>query len=251
MLKSMAARPVVFAMANPDPEITYEVAREARPDVIMGTGRSDYPNQVNNVLGFPYIFRGALDVGARQINNEMKMAASRALAALAHEEVPDIVSKAYDDQEFHFGPDYLIPKPFDPRVLLWEAAAVAQAAVDSGVARASGLRRREVPGIARKAPGPKIRSHGNGHLEGRPSEAADHLSGRRERQGRAGRRGSAEPEDGQPILIGRRAQIERLLSSHAVDAERVEIVDPAEHPERAKQYADQLFELRQRKGVTR
>jgi malate dehydrogenase (oxaloacetate-decarboxylating)(NADP+) len=136
MLRSMAKQPIVFAMANPDPEISYEIAKEARADLIMGTGRSDYPNQVNNVLGFPYIFRGALDVGARQINSDMKLAASRALAALAHEEVPDIVSKAYDDQEFHFGPEYLIPKPFDPRVLLWEAAAVAQAAVDSGVARA-------------------------------------------------------------------------------------------------------------------
>ena len=135
MLKVMARDPIVFALANPDPEITPEEAKAARPDVIMATGRSDYPNQVNNVLGFPFIFRGALDVRAREINEAMKMAASRALAALAKMDVPDSVSKAYGGQAFRFGREYLIPKPFDFRVLLWVAPAVAEAAMTSGVAR--------------------------------------------------------------------------------------------------------------------
>ena len=135
MVRSMAGKPIVFAMANPDPEITYEDAKACRSDVIIATGRSDYPNQVNNVLGFPFIFRGALDVHATAINEEMKLAATRALANLAKEDVPDSVCRAYGVERLHFGPDYLIPKPFDPRVLLWEATAVAEAAMKSGVAR--------------------------------------------------------------------------------------------------------------------
>ena len=134
MVKSMADNPVIFAMANPDPEITYPAAKEARKDVIMGTGRSDYPNQVNNVLGFPFIFRGALDVRAKKINEEMKVAAARALADLAKEPVPQEIKEAYNVKDMEFGIDYIIPKPLDPRVLEWEAAAVAKAAMDSGVA---------------------------------------------------------------------------------------------------------------------
>src|SRR5213082_748619 len=134
MLKPMAPRPIVFALANPDPEISPEEARRARNDAIIATGRSDYPNQVNNVLGFPFIFRGALDVRAKKINEEMEMAATRALASLAKEEVPDSVMRAYGVERLRFGPDYLIPKPFDARVLLWVAPAVAWAAVGSGVA---------------------------------------------------------------------------------------------------------------------
>lgn len=136
MLKSMNRDPIVFAMANPDPEITYELARETRPDVIMATGRSDYPNQINNVLGFPFIFRGALDVRATNITEGMKIAASKALADLAKEPVLDVVKKAYDNTDFSFGPDYIVPKPFDPRVIEWEATAVAKQAVKEGVARA-------------------------------------------------------------------------------------------------------------------
>ncbi len=135
MVRSMNRNPVVFALANPDPEIRYTEAKAARPDVIVATGRSDTPNQVNNVLGFPFIFRGALDVRATAINEEMKVAAVRALAALAREPVPELVSKAYGGSRFSFGPDYLIPKPFDPRVLVWEASAVAEAAMRSGVAQ--------------------------------------------------------------------------------------------------------------------
>jgi malate dehydrogenase (oxaloacetate-decarboxylating)(NADP+) len=135
MVKSMGKSPIIFAMANPDPEILPEAAKEARKDAIVATGRSDYPNQVNNVLGFPFIFRGALDVRARKINNEMKIAAAHALARLAHEEVLEEVRDAYGGAELKFGPDYIIPKPLDPRVLYFEAPAVAEAAMKSGVAR--------------------------------------------------------------------------------------------------------------------
>jgi malate dehydrogenase (oxaloacetate-decarboxylating)(NADP+) len=135
MIASLAPRPVVFAMANPDPEITYEEARAVRDDIIMATGRSDYPNQVNNVLGFPFIFRGALDVRATQINEEMKRAATMALANLAKQPVPDEVLKAYGVKEMKFGRTYIVPKQFDMRVLEWEAMAVAKAAMDSGVAQ--------------------------------------------------------------------------------------------------------------------
>jgi len=139
MVKRMGANPIIFPMANPDPEIKYELAREARPDAIVGTGRSDFPNQINNVLGFPFIFRGALDVRSRTINDEMKLAASRALADLAKEPVNEDVLKAYQLNHLEFGPDYVVPKPFDKRVCLWEAPAVAQAAIDSGVARIASL----------------------------------------------------------------------------------------------------------------
>ena len=135
MVKSMATDPFIFAMANPDPEIRYELAKEARPDAIIATGRSDYPNQVNNVLGFPFIFRGALDVRARAINEEMKFAASQALYNLTREDVPDSVLRAYGVESMKFGPEYIIPKPLDPRVLLWESPAVAKAAMETGVAR--------------------------------------------------------------------------------------------------------------------
>ena len=135
MLLTMADRPVVFACANPDPEIPYELARQTRPDALVGTGRSDCPNQINNLLGFPFIFRGALDVRARAINDEMKLAAARALAALAHEDVPQCVLEAYGVGQLSFGDGYLIPKPLDPRILFWESPAVAKAAIESGVAR--------------------------------------------------------------------------------------------------------------------
>ncbi len=135
MVRTMVARPILFAMANPDPEILPEAVHAVSPDAIVATGRSDYPNQVNNVLGFPFLFRGALDVAATDINEEMKRAAARALAALAKEPVPEAICRAYGVEELTFGPDYLIPKPLDPRVLTWEAPAVAEAAMRSGVAR--------------------------------------------------------------------------------------------------------------------
>jgi malate dehydrogenase (oxaloacetate-decarboxylating)(NADP+) len=135
MVRSMGRNPIIFAMANPDPEISYAEAREARPDCIIGTGRSDFPNQINNVSGFPYIFRGALDVRAVQINEEMKLAAARAVAALAREPVPGELLDRYGLERAEFGPDYVVPLAMDPRLLEWEASAVAKAAMDSGVAR--------------------------------------------------------------------------------------------------------------------
>ncbi len=135
MLASMAENPIVFAMANPNPEISYEDATATREDLIFATGRSDYPNQINNVLGFPFIFRGALDVRASTINEEMKLAASKALASLAKEPVPDSVLKAYNVDKLSFGKDYIIPKPLDPRLISCVASCVAKAAIDSGVAR--------------------------------------------------------------------------------------------------------------------
>ncbi len=135
MLLSMNKDPIVFAMANPDPEISYELAIATRKDVIMATGRSDYPNQINNVLGFPFIFRGALDVGATDITEGMKLAAAKSLAALAKEDVPEIVTRAYGGKSFSFGKGYIVPKPFDPRVIEWEAVAVAKAACDEGIAK--------------------------------------------------------------------------------------------------------------------
>jgi malate dehydrogenase (oxaloacetate-decarboxylating)(NADP+) len=135
MVRTMTAKPIIFAMANPDPEIMPEDAKGARPDAIVATGRSDYPNQVNNVLGFPFIFRGALDVAATSINEEMKRAAAHSLAKLTKEPVPQEICRAYQVDHIEFGPDYIIPKPLDPRVLTWEAPAVAQAAMKSGVAR--------------------------------------------------------------------------------------------------------------------
>ena len=131
----MAARPVLFPMANPIPEIAYEDVITTRPDAVVGTGRSDYPNQVNNVLGFPFIFRGALDARASTINEEMKIAATMALVRLAKEPCIKEVEKAYGGQHYEFGPDYVIPKPFDPRVFVWESYAVAEAAINTGVAR--------------------------------------------------------------------------------------------------------------------
>src|SRR3989338_8729877 len=135
MVKAMARDPIIFAMANPEPEILPPQVMEVRPDAICATGRSDFPNQVNNVLCFPFIFRGALDVQASQINEEMKLAAAKAIAQLAKEAVPDLVSAAYGGTRFSFGRNYVIPKPFDPRALLWVATAVAKAATDSGVAK--------------------------------------------------------------------------------------------------------------------
>jgi malate dehydrogenase (oxaloacetate-decarboxylating)(NADP+) len=135
MLITMAKDPIIFALANPDPEIDYNLAKQTRPDAIIATGRSDYPNQVNNVLGFPFLFRGALDVQAREINEEMKLAASRALAQLAKEETPQEVLDVYGVKELSFGPDYLIPTPFDPRVLHYVSPAVAEAAIITGAAR--------------------------------------------------------------------------------------------------------------------
>src|SRR5262249_6086567 len=251
MVRSMNDRPIVFALANPDPEISYKDALAARSDAIVATGRSDYPNQVNNVLGFPFIFRGALDVRAREINEAMKLAASRALAELAKEGVPEAVSAAYGDQTFHFGRDYLIPKPFDQRVLWWVAPAVAQAAMASGVARThidldeyrERLQRRltghthvVMRGIVLKA---KAQPKRIVFPEG------DHPKVLRAAQ--------IVVDEGiaRPILLGPRAKIEERLQDLELGdlIDRVEIINPREY-DKYDEFVAKMFEKRQRRGVT-
>jgi malate dehydrogenase (oxaloacetate-decarboxylating)(NADP+) len=249
MLQSMAANPIVFAMANPDPEIPYEVAVGARPDVIMATGRSDYPNQVNNVLGFPFIFRGALDVRARAINDEMKLAAARALADLAREQVPDSVLKAYGLRHLAFGREYLIPKPFDPRVLLRVAPAVARAAMETGVAR------RALPDLERyresleRILGP---SREVMRLVVQKARRQEHrivfAQGEDDTVLRAART-IVDQRIATPVLLGRAAVIADHARRLGVAGDAFEIVDPASAVERAA-YADRLYRLRCRKGMT-
>jgi malate dehydrogenase (oxaloacetate-decarboxylating)(NADP+) len=247
MLQKMAPRPIVFALANPTPEIMPEEARQARSDAIIATGRSDYPNQVNNVLGFPFIFRGALDVRATRINEEMEMAATRALAALAKEEVPDSVMRAYGLDRLRFGPDYLIPKPFDPRVLLWVAPAVAWAAVGSGVAgrvidvdeyRAQldarlGRAREVMRGLssrAQQAPQRIVFPEGD---DARILKAAHIL---------------AEEGIAEPILLGDPDLIRREADDAGVTLEDLTLVNPLASPQ-LEPFAQQLWERRRRKGI--
>jgi malate dehydrogenase (oxaloacetate-decarboxylating)(NADP+) len=249
MVLSMAERPMIFAMANPDPEIRYELARESRPDAIVATGRSDYPNQINNVLGFPFIFRGALDVHARAINEEMKVAAVHALADLAKQDVPDSVLRAYGLTSLKFGEDYIIPKPFDPRVLLWEAPAVANAAMQTGVAR----RRIDLDEYRqqlafRQGVGEQVRYFiMNKAKASQPKKRIVFAEGEETKVIRA----SAQIADegiGIPILVGRSevisAKIE-LLGLHCCP----EAVDPQSFG-RLQEYALAYYALRQRKGVT-
>ena len=250
MLKRMAKDPIVFAMANPDPEIKYEVAVAARPDVIMATGRSDYPNQVNNVLGFPFIFRGALDVRARTINDAMKMAAARALADLAKEDVPESVLQAYGLKTLRFGRDYLIPKPFDPRVLLWVAPAVAQAAMASGVARAPIAdidRYREslerIMGPSREV----VRLVVHKAQTGRP-HCVVYPEGESELILRAART-VADQQIARPVLVGRPAVIQEHARSLGIDLADFDIVD-INRPANAEIYAAALYCARSRKGMT-
>ncbi|MGH9442228.1 MAG: NADP-dependent malic enzyme [Thermoanaerobaculia bacterium] len=249
MLREMKESPIVFAMANPDPEITPEEAMIARPDVIMATGRSDYPNQVNNVLGFPYIFRGALDVRAREINEAMKRAASEALAALAMEDVPDSVLKAYGGQSFRFGRDYLIPKPFDYRVLFWVAPAVARAAMETGVARVQ----IDLDAYRRK-------------LEILLSRTREVMRGVRERA-RADPKRIVFPEGEhpkilraakilaeaglcRPILLARQEQVASKIKELGIPAGKIEFVEISKFP-RLEEYADRLESLRRRRGMTK
>jgi malate dehydrogenase (oxaloacetate-decarboxylating)(NADP+) len=247
MVRAMADRPIIFAMANPDPEIKYELAKEARPDAIVATGRSDYPNQVNNVLGFPFIFRGALDVHARQINDEMKLAAAHALARLTHEDVPDVVLKAYNLETLKFGPEYIIPKPFDPRVLLWVAPAVAEAAMKTGVAR----RHIELDAYreqleARLGKGWQFMRHIINKARSNPKRV---VFGEGE-EARIIRAAAIIQEEGigQPILLGRPAAIQQKISELGLDFKPL-VIDP-QTTNQYDAYARRLFELRQRKGIT-
>jgi malate dehydrogenase (oxaloacetate-decarboxylating)(NADP+) len=248
MVRSMGDRPIVFAMANPDPEITYDEAKASRSDVIIATGRSDFPNQVNNVLGFPFIFRGALDVHATAINEEMKLAATRALAALAKEDVPDSVCRAYGVERLHFGPDYLIPKPFDPRVLLWEATAVAEAAMRTGVAQkpiALDLYREQLEKRLGKA-------HEIAHMMIQKAKALPKQvvfpEGEHEKILRAAHN-LLEEKIALPILLGNPDTIQARARELDLNITGVKTVDPATSPLR-EPFLQELFRLRQRRGVT-
>lgn len=249
MLRSMADRPIVFALANPVPEIGYDEAKEARPDVIIATGRSDYPNQVNNVLGFPFIFRGALDVRARAINEAMKLAATRALAALTKEDVPDSVLRAYGISRLQFGPDYIIPKPFDPRVLIWESAAVAEAAMQSGVAQIT-LDLDEYREQLQRRLGRTYAVMQNIRYRAKAAPKRIVFSeGEHEKIIRASVR-LVEENIAHPILLGRPAVIERKFQELGLGKVKAEITDPAGST-RLSPYVDEFFRLRHRYGITR
>ena len=250
MVRAMNDRPIIFAMANPDPEITYDEAMAARPGVIMATGRSDYPNQVNNVLGFPFIFRGALDVRATAINEEMKLAATRALADLAKEDVPDSVMKAYGLERLHFGPDYLIPKPFDHRVLIWEASAVARAAMETGVAQIEiDLKEYEEQLESRLGKAREVMRVMINRAKRDPKRVV-FPEGDNEKVLRAAQilvdEGFAEP-----VLLGNVTSVGRMIERLGLhlDLAHLVVVDP-ESDERLEDYAQELYALRQRKGLT-
>ena len=249
MVKTMAERPLIFAMANPDPEIKYELACETRPDAIVATGRSDYPNQINNVLGFPFIFRGALDVRARAINEEMKVAASMALAALTKEDVPDSVLNAYGLESLKFGPDYIIPKPLDPRVLLWESPAVAKAAMETGVARRTiDLDEYREQLAFRQGMGEQVRHFiMNKARASAPKKRIVFAEGEETKIIRAAAQ-VADEGIGIPILIGRPDEISQRILALGLDC-CPEIVNPKNFG-RLDEYAQAYYELRQRKGVT-
>ncbi len=248
MVRSMADDPIIFAMANPDPEITYDDAKAAREDVIMATGRSDYPNQVNNVLGFPFIFRGALDVRATDINERMKHAATKALADLAKEDVPDSVCKAYGVERLTFGRDYLIPKPFDYRVLIWEASAVAQAAMDSGVAQCEvDIDEYKEQLEARLGKSKEIMRLVIHKAQKHPKRIV-FPEGENDKILRAS---SIIIDEGiaKPILLGKPQIIKERLQQFGLNLKGVEIIDPLESP-RLEDYAREYYKLRQRKGRT-
>jgi malate dehydrogenase (oxaloacetate-decarboxylating)(NADP+) len=247
MVKTMADRPLVFAMANPDPEIRYELAKSVRPDIIVATGRSDYPNQINNVLGFPFIFRGALDVRACAINEEMKAAAAHALADLAKQDVPDSVLHAYGLDRLKFGPEYIIPKPFDSRVLLWEAPAVAQAAIESGVSRIQldiDEYREEL--AMRLGRGARVRQFIKSKAQAKPMRI---VFGEGEEPKIIRAAAQVQEENiAHPILLGNEALIRERQQDLGLECDFT-IVDPLTSELREK-YAQEFYNRRQRKGVT-
>lgn len=250
MIQTMAPRAIVFALANPEPEIGYEAAKGVRPDILMGTGRSDFPNQINNVLCFPYIFRGALDVRAKTINDEMKLAAVHALAALARENVPERVLAAYSSKHLSFGPDYIIPKPFDPRALVWVASAVARAAMETGVARRPIVDFDAYREQLEKQMGPVqgvMRLIVN--QAKREPQRVVFPEGEEEKILRAAHILLKE-RIAHPVLLGDSTRIRQLAEQLHVSLEGCVIRDPNQPEERAR-YAQQLFELRARKGMTR
>ncbi|MEE9430435.1 MAG: NADP-dependent malic enzyme [Melioribacteraceae bacterium] len=249
MVKSMAANAIVFAMANPDPEIGYDEAKQVRNDIIMATGRSDFPNQVNNVLGFPFIFRGALDVRATSINEEMKMAAVKALAELAKEEVPEIVMKAYSGEEFSYGSEYVIPKPFDPRVLWKVAPAVAKAAIESGVARIkiTDWEKYEAELQERLGYSQEIIRLIINKAQKNPKKIV-YPEGEEEKIIRAANAVASE-NIAKPILVGNEKIILGKIKEFGFDSKLFKIIN-LHTCHKCKNYADEFYKLRQRKGVT-
>jgi malate dehydrogenase (oxaloacetate-decarboxylating)(NADP+) len=248
MVETMAERPLIFAMANPDPEIRYELAKEVRPDAIVATGRSDYPNQINNVLGFPFIFRGALDVRAKAINEDMKVAAAYALANLTKEDVPDSVLRAYGLESLKFGDEYIIPKPLDPRVLLWEAPAVAQAAMGTGVARiAIDLDEYRQQLAFRQGMGQQVRHYiMNKAKAAKTQKRVVFAEGEETKIIRA----AAQVKDegiAMPILVGRPDVIKEKIETLGLECD-VDMIDPWKF-DRIDEYAQAYFGLRQRKGL--
>ena len=248
-VKTMAPNPIIFAMANPDPEITYDDATSVRKDLIMATGRSDYPNQVNNVLGFPFIFRGALDVRATTINDEMKMAATLALARLAKEKVPEMVMKAYGGEEFEFGKDYIIPKPFDSRVLWYVAPAVAKAAIETGVAKVKDIdwaiyeeKLKERLGLSKEILRVMI------HKAQKKPKKVVYPEGEEENIIRAAH---VVYNDGIafPVLLGDEKVIKREIERIGFDLSEFEIIDSKDCA-KCDEYAQIFFNKRQRKGAT-
>lgn len=250
MVKSMASDPIVFALANPDPEIPYEDAIAARPDIIMATGRSDYPNQVNNVLGFPYIFRGALDVRATAINEEMKLAAVKALAQLAKEPVPDIVNVAYNEKSLRYGPTYIIPKPIDPRLLVTVSPAVAKAAMDSGVARKpiENWEAYEAELYKRLGSDDNLLRFIINKAKQNPKRVvfadAENLKVLKAAQ--------IAKDDGIaiPILLGEERKIKALIEEHNLQLDDVEIIDPRsdEQSQKRDKFGALFFWKRNRRG---
>ncbi|MBL7833021.1 MAG: NADP-dependent malic enzyme [Cyclobacteriaceae bacterium] len=248
-INSMAKNPIVFALANPDPEIRYEIAKKTRKDIILATGRSDHPNQVNNVLGFPYIFRGALDVRATEINEAMKLAAVHALATLAKESVPDIVVKAYGDAKLTFGKEYLIPKPLDPRLITTISPAVAKAAMDSGMAKKPitdwGAYHQEL--LNRIGIDQKLMTRVIDRAKSNPkrvvfAEAHHH---------KILKAAQILQDEGiaHPILLGDKEQIEKLIKEHDLDL-NCPIIYPRKENEKVEQFAEVLYKKRQRKGLS-
>jgi len=250
MVKSMGSRPIVFALANPDPEITYDDALAARPDVIMATGRSDYPNQVNNVLGFPYIFRGALDVRASAINEEMKLAAVKALAGLANEPVPDMVNVAYNNNTLKYGPEYIIPKPLDPRLLVRVSTAVAKAAIDSGVARKiiTDWDAYEAELNKRQGMDDNLLRFITSRAKQNPKRVvfaeAENIKILKAAQ--------ITKDDGVaiPILLGNEKKIQALIEENNIHLEDVEIIDPLSENQETKrhEFGELFFDMRKRRG---
>ncbi len=249
-LKSMAIDPIVFALANPDPEISYDLAMETRDDIIMATGRSDHPNQVNNVLGFPYIFRGALDVRATCINEEMKLAAVNAIADLAKENVPEIVLKAYGLKSLKFSPDYLIPKPLDLRLITAISPAVAKAAMDSGVAQhhitdwdAYEQELRERIGIDQRLMS-RIITRARKNPKRVVFADADDINILKAAQQ------VVDENIAIPILLGEEEKLKTLIKENNLELSGVKIIDPRVEKEKVKEFAQLLFEKRSRKGIT-